>query len=75
MKLFLIKYHWGGERYFRQEDEPQKILAFKTLEDVEEHIQWETAHWDEQTWANKGGREKLIEIVEIDAPDERGIDP
>jgi hypothetical protein len=74
LKLYLIKYNWRGERYIKQED-GVAALAFFSVVEANEHIEWETEHWTELDWEVKGGREKLIEIVEIDVPDVRGIDP
>lgn len=70
MKLYLIKYTWSGERYIKQED-GVAVLAFESVEEANEHIRWETDHWDEQTWEDKKHR---FEIVEIDVPFVRGID-
>jgi hypothetical protein len=74
MKLYLIKHNWRGERYIQIED-GTALLAFTSVEEADEHIDWETEHWTGRDWENKGPRSKLFQIVEIDVPDVRGIDP
>lgn len=66
MFLYLIEDNWRGlTKYIHQEDYPHKILAFKTVEDAEDHLEWETEHWD----AEKKDREwHRFTIVEIQVP-------